>query len=121
MDATAVFVVHDEPARVRAAMLSGLEVPFPVVVDRRRDTYAAWGMGRARWWQIWLDPQIWRAYARLLTGGERLRRGGHDVLQMGGDFIVAKDGTIAYSRPQQRDDRPPVGRLLSVVADASRE
>ncbi len=35
--------------------------------------------------------------------------------QLGGDFIVSPDGTIAYSRPQRRDDRPSVGELLSTI------
>lgn len=121
MGATAVFVVHDEPAQVRAGMLEDLEVPFPVLVDQQRHAYAAWGMERVSWWKIWLDPQVWKAYAGLLAGGARLRAGGQDVLQMGGDFIVAKDGTITYSRPQERDDRPPVGRLLALVDEAARQ
>ncbi|MFU8841830.1 MAG: hypothetical protein ACNA8R_14100 [Nitriliruptoraceae bacterium] len=58
-----------------------------------------------------------RSYARLLASGERLRGAGQDPLQLGGDFVIAPDQTVAYSRPQQRDDRPPVGELLAVVRD----
>ena len=33
---------------------------------------------------------------------------------------VAPDGTLAYARPQRRDDRPPVGELLARVLGSSR-
>lgn len=117
LGAEALFVVHDEPDTIRAQMLEGIDVPFPVLVDRTRDSYAAWGMTRSPWWRIWLDPIVWRTYARLLRSGERLRAGGSDSLQLGGDFLVAADGTLAYTRPQRRDDRPAVGDLLHRVRD----
>ena len=50
--------------------------------------------------------------------GEKMSEGGSDPLQLGGDFVVAPDGTLAYARPQVRDDRPPIGELLAVVARA---
>lgn len=112
-----MFVVHDEPQLVREQMLAGLEVPFPVLIDLERTSYASWGLTRARWAEVWLDPKMWRSYARLLVSGERVRGSGQDPLQLGGDFVIAPDQTVAYSRPQQRDDRPPVGELLAVVRD----
>ena len=114
--AAAVFVVFDEPQRVRDVLLCDIDpVPFPVLLDRERRAYAAWGLGRAPWWRVWLDPHVWRQYAAILRAGTHLRRAGRDTLQLGGDFVVAADGTIAYSRPQRRDDRPPVGELLAVI------
>jgi len=114
--ATALFVVHDEPRRVRASLLRDIgPVPFPILVDRQRRAYAGWGLARAAWWRVWLDPKVWVQYAMLLSGGSRLRGTGDDTLQLGGDFVVAPDGTVAYSRPQRRDDRPPVGQLLAII------
>lgn len=99
------------------SLLAGLQVPFPVLVDGDRRCYTAWGLGRARWWEVWLAPRVWRTYGRLLATGEHIRGAGRDVLQLGGDFVIAPDGTVAYSRPQHRDDRPPVSELLGVVRD----
>lgn len=114
--AAALFVVHDEPELVREQLLAGIDdLPFPVLVDREREAYDRWGLGRAPWWRVWLDPKVWKQYAEQLTSGARIRGAGADTLQLGGDFVVAPDGTIAYSRPQHRDDRPPVGELLSVI------
>jgi hypothetical protein len=114
--ATAVFIVHDEPGLVRRTMLAGLDVPYPVLVDSDRRAYRAWGLRRGSVLDTWLYPRAWVTYARLLLGGrDRFRGRGRDTLQLGGDFIVAGDGTIVYSRPQSRDDRPPVAVLLHVL------
>lgn len=117
LGAEAVFVVHDDAESVRGQLLDGLDVPFPVLLDEQRGAYTAWGLTRASWAGIWLDPGVWRAYARLLRSGERLRSAGRDTRQLGGDFVIAAEGRIAYSRPQRRDDRPPVGELLNRVRD----
>jgi hypothetical protein len=58
-------------------------------------------------------------YAAELARGARLRRPGTDTFQLGGDFIVVPAGVVAYSRPQQRDDRPPVGELLRELKHAA--
>jgi len=67
---------------------------------------------------VWLDPKVWRAYARMfLREGQRPARMGKDTLQLGGDFVVGRDGRLVYSRPQERDDRPAVGLLLKVLEE----
>lgn len=120
LGATVLFVACDEPGDIEAKLLVGIDLAFPLGVDPLRVSYDAWGLGRAPWWRILLDPSVWVRYARLIAGGERLRGRGADPLQMGGDFVVAPDGTLAYARPQVRDDRPPVGELLGVVARLTR-
>ncbi len=112
LGATAVFVVHDDPALVRNGLLSGLDVPYPVLVDGDRAAYRAWGMRRSGVAGVWLDPRVWARYAGLVVRGERVRRLGRDTLQLGGDFVVGPDGIVTYARPQRRDDRPPVAELL---------
>jgi hypothetical protein len=120
LGATAVIVVHDEPEVIRRLLLAGIDCPFPVCVDTSRTAYALWGLRRASFREIWMDPNVWRQYARLLLAGERWRGSGSDVRQLGGDFVVAADGRIRYARPQERDDRPPVGHLLRALEQAAR-
>ncbi len=118
--ATALFVVFDDPALLRRTLLRELDdLPFPVLVDRERRHYTGWGLQRAPWWKIWMDPNVYRVYGRLLQAGERLTIGGVDLLQLGGDFVVGPDQHIAYARPQTRDDRPPVAELLRAATDAA--
>ncbi len=73
------------------------------------------GVSRGSRLRVWLDPGIWLTYARLLAVGNRVRGLGEDTLQLGRDFVVWRDGSIVYSRPQSRDDRPPVGELPDAV------
>lgn len=117
--AKAVFVAHDPPAVLRRGVLAGLEVPFPVLLDLQRAAYRDWGLGRAPFWKIYFDPKVWWQYASSLLAGERLRPPGRDTLQLGGDFVVAPDGRIAYSRPQRRDDRPSVLGLIRVLESSA--
>ncbi len=112
VDGLAVFVVHDERDLIGRTLLEGLDVPFPVLFDLERRAYEAWGLQRASFARIWLDPAVWKRYAQLLLEGERLRTAGRDPRQLGGDFVIGPDGRVVYSRPQRRDDRPPVGELV---------
>ncbi|MDP9023009.1 MAG: hypothetical protein M3N57_10040 [Actinomycetota bacterium] len=111
-----MFIGFDDPELLRTHMLAEVDIPFPFAVDRDRVAYRAWGLRRVPWRTVWLDPRVWWRYP---TAGRwrasALRRG--DTLQLGGDFVVAPDGAVAYSRPQVRDDRPPVGELISAASD----
>jgi hypothetical protein len=108
-----VVVVYDAPARVRAGLLQGLEVTVPVLVDAQRVAYRAWGLERAGFARIWLDPSVWGRYARVALHERRLPRLGTDTRQLGGDLVVDAGGVVRYACPQRRDVRPPVLRLLA--------
>ena len=118
-DALVVFVTFDDPEPVRRGLLASLEVPYPVLVDRERVAYRAWGLRRSSVAGIWLDPRVWWRYGALVARGERLRGLGSDTLQLGGDFVLDGDGIVVYARPQRRDDRPSVGELLGALRSAS--
>lgn len=118
-DASVVFVTFDDPEPVRHGLLHGLDVPYPVLVDRERVAYQAWGLRRSSVAGILLDLRVWWRSALLVIRGERVRAHGSDILQLGGDFVVDGDGMVVYARPQRRDDRPPVGELLRMLRGAS--
>ncbi len=117
---TAVFVAFDDAGRLRESLLHGLDVPYPLLVDPERLAYRAWGLERGSLLRIWGDPLVWLRYARELAHGVHLRRPGWDTLQLGGDFVVDRAGTVVYSRPQRGDDRPPVGELGRALEHAAR-
>ena len=114
-----LFVPYDRPELLERALLHGLEVPYPVLVDQDRSAYRAWGLHRGSVAGIWGDPRVWLRYAREIARGERLRRPGNDRLQLGGDFVIDREGIVAYSRPQRRDDRPPVAELVRALEQAA--
>jgi len=115
LGAEVVFISFDEPAAIRANLVDGVDLAFPLLVDRDREAYDAWGLRRLPWWNIWLDPKVWWQYGRMILGGERPRAAGADPYQMGGDFIVNGEGRVVYSRPQRRDDRPAIGELIRAL------
>lgn len=115
-----IFVVHDEPDLLRRTLLAGVDCPWPVAVDLDRERYRTWGLRRAGFFELYADPSLWKAYAKLLVGGERIRGTGRDVRQLGGDFVVGADGRLVYSRPQRSDDRPPVGELVAAIEACAR-
>ncbi|MDH4176773.1 MAG: redoxin domain-containing protein [Thermoleophilia bacterium] len=117
--ATVLFVAFDDVELLRGSLLHGIEPSFPVLVDRERHTYRGWGLRRSSAAGVWLDPRVWWRYAMLAGRGERLRLLGSDTLQLGGDFVVDRDGRIAWARPQRRDDRPPVAELVAAIEAAA--
>ena len=93
-------------------------LPFPVLADEPRAAYRAYGLGRGPWWRVW-GPGTVRAYGRLLRRGGRLRRPTEDTLQLGGDFVVGRDGRLVFVyRSKGPSDRPPVKDLVAAVARA---
>jgi hypothetical protein len=63
---------------------------------------------------------VWLRYAGELARGARLRPPGIDTLQLGGDFVVDAAGTVVSSRPQRRDNHPPVAELLHELEPAAK-
>ncbi len=95
-----------------------LGLPYPALADEKRDAYRAYGLGRGRWWRIW-GPGTVRAYIRLLGHGSRLHRPTEDTLQLGGDFVVGRDGRLVYVyRSRRPSDRPSVDDLIAAVQGA---
>ena len=88
---------------------------WPLLIDRRRVLYDAYGMGHGRWSAIW-GPESWWAYAQLIARGHRPRRPTGDVYQLGGDVIVDPKGKVALHHVGRGPaDRPAVAALLERV------
>jgi hypothetical protein len=94
-------------------------LPWPLLLDRRRALYGAYGMGRGRASAIW-GPASWWAYARLIAQGHRPRRPTGDVRQLGGDVLVDPMGRVALHHVGRGPaDRPAVSLLLERVRRGS--
>ena len=89
---------------------------YVVLTDESRATYRAYGLGRGPLWRVW-GPATLRAYAQLLRRGAQLQRPKEDTAQLGGDFVIDRDGRLAYVfRSKGPADRPSVDDLVTVVA-----
>ncbi len=92
--------------------------PLSVVTDEDRSLYRAFGLGSGSLWQVW-GPKVWWKYAQLLRNGATFEKPTEDTSQLGGDFVIGRDGRLVYVfRSKGPDERPTVDDLLAAVARA---
>ena len=64
-------------------------------------------------------PATLRRYVELMRRGHRPQLPHEDLLQLGGDFVVGRDGRLVYAfRSRSPDERPAVDDLLEAVRAA---
>ncbi len=121
-------VGHGDPEEaVRFA--ASKRLPFPLLLDRDRGAYRAYGLVRGRAMQV-LSPRVALPWIKAELASETRQRGlnGGSFLQMPGTFVVdsggvvrARSGTIRMAhRNRHFADAPSVDRLLDVLAGAGR-
>ncbi len=116
-DAAVVVIAFSAPEHIAAYQRDRLS-PLVVLVDQDRRSYRAYALGKGSVWSVW-GPNVWLAYARLLRKGRRLQRPTDDTLQLGGDFVVGRDGSVAFAfSSSDPDDRPSVDDLVSATRRA---
>jgi hypothetical protein len=89
---------------------------FQFLLDPERKAYQAFGLDHSlsRSW----SPKVWIEYARLMARGRKWRGIQGDSGQMGGDFIVDRDGILRMAyRSNDPTDRPTVSYLLKRLDD----
>ena len=95
-----------------------LDLPYPVLADEDRHCYRAYGLSRAPVWRAYGVSTL-RRYAELVRQGMRPQRPTEDTLQLGGDFVVGRDGRLVYAfRSRRPDQRPAIDELLEAARAA---
>lgn len=96
------------------------EPGFPVLIDPTRSVYTDYGLERGSVLRVW----GWKAAKRWLEilRNQRSFRGlatpTEDTLQLGGDFIIDRDGILQYSFwGEGPDDRPSIGELVAAMTE----
>ncbi len=108
-----LLVAYDEVSLLQAKLLRGVQVPFRLLFDRDKVAYRSWGMGRTTPLRSFLSPALTWRYLKLLWRGERFLGFAPDMLQLGGDFIVDREGLMVFAHPMRDNgDRAEVDRLL---------
>lgn len=113
---TAVVVISQSTPEALAAQRKR-NFPFPVVGDPDRAAYRAFGLERTSW-LTFLRPDVIVRYlgqvVRLVP--VKVPHRGEDVLQLGGDFLLDRQGRIVFAyRSRVPTDRPSVSRLLAAI------
>lgn len=111
-----VTISFGPPARA-ADWLRETASPFPLLIDRDRGSYAAYGVRRSLHgsWNL----KTLKAYRELMKQGQEWRGIQGDSLQLGGDFVIDREGVVRLAyRSRDPADRPPVGLLLAALGGA---
>jgi len=94
-------------------------VSFSILVDRERIAYKAFQLGRSllRSWGL----KTWLAYAGLMLKGRRWRGIQDDSTQLGGDFLIDRQGRILFAwRSRDPAHRPSAEKLMQLAKDHHR-
>jgi peroxiredoxin len=95
-------------------------LPFPVLVDTPRATYAALGLKRATrlavlWWSL-RELALVRGAVLLARRGVGMPKKKQSVLQLGGALVVAPGGKVKLvHRAEETKDNVPVDALLEAL------
>ena len=87
-----------------------------VLLDRDRSVYDAYGLERSYARSRNLKTR-WYYFKAWLSGKKTHDSHGDDTSQLGGDYIVDKNGVLRLVYPSHDPtDRPPVDELLKTLA-----
>jgi hypothetical protein len=121
VSARVILVAYDEPSLLAAKILRGLRLPGVLLLDRGREVYRRWGLGRTTLRASVLSPSLTWRYVTLLARGERFLGFAPDMFQLGGDFVLDRAGRVVFAhRMRDNGDRAPVADLLRALESAAR-
>jgi peroxiredoxin len=87
---------------------------FPLLLDPERVTYHTYGVEHS-WLRSWNLKTAWR-YIQLLRAGHKWRGIQGDSAQLGGNFIIGRDGIVRMVyRSYDPTDRPSPTNLLTLL------
>ena len=93
---------------------------WPLLVDDTRETYRAYGMLSASFWDLW-GPRTWWVYLKEILKGKRLKKSEGDISQRGGDVLIDPAGIVALHHVGAGPaDRPAVESILKRIPSAER-
>lgn len=90
---------------------------FTVLLDGERHVYQTYGLERSKL-RSRSPRTLWLYFTRWLQGKKFHNSHGDDTSQLGGDFVVDKNGIIQFSYPSYDPaDRPSVEKLLEALKE----
>lgn len=111
-------VVISFEAKERVARLQDrLCLPFEIALDPHRTAYRTFELGRASFLRTYTHPEVVFFYGKaLLQRRVPDVRLGQDRRQLGGDFVLDRDGFVVLAHPERGpEDRASVGEILRAV------
>ncbi|MCI0701562.1 MAG: AhpC/TSA family protein [Planctomycetia bacterium] len=112
-----VLVIAQAKPEVLSLYIANQKWTVPIVSDPDRAAYSAFGLERTSWFTFFKPRVLW-GYFRGMWKGYRVKKpfAGEDVLQLGGDFILARERKVIFAYPSSDPtDRPAVSKLLDAI------
>ena len=110
-----IVVVTFELGFLARSYVEETSLSWPLLVDATRETYRAYGMLSASFWDIW-GPKTWWAYLKEILKGQRLKKSEGDLSQRGGDVLIDPSGIVALHHVGAGPaDRPTVASILERI------
>ena len=110
-----IVVVTFEHGFLARSYVEDTSLSWPLLVDATRETYRAYGMLSASFWDIW-GPRTWWAYLKEILKGKKMEKSGGDISQRGGDVLIDPSGIVALHHVGAGPaDRPPVASILERI------
>jgi len=92
---------------------------WPLIVDEQRQLYHAYGMRKAKLWDL-LGPAVWWTYFLELLRGQLPNWPQADTQQQGGNVLIDPAGIVRFHHVGAGPaDRPSVKELLHQVYEAA--
>ena len=85
-----IAVVSFEAGYLAKQYVQETGIDWPLLIDEKRELYAAYGILEASFWDIW-GPKTWWAYFKELLAGHLPRNSVGDISQRGGDVLIDPD------------------------------
>jgi hypothetical protein len=118
--AQVLLVAFAEPSLLEKKMMHDLHNPFPLLLDPARESYRRWGLGKVSPFGAYLSPELSVRYIKLLVKGERFLGLAPDMRQLGGDFVVGREGRIAFAHAMTNNgDQAAVPVLIDQLRAAA--
>lgn len=90
-------------------------LPWPLLIDENRETYANYGMLTASFMDVW-GPESWWAYLKEILKGRLPKESHGDIFQRGGDVLIDPDGIVRMHHVGAGPaDRPAVWTILQKI------
>jgi peroxiredoxin len=110
-----ILVVTFESGYFARSYIEETSLPWPLLIDDKRETYKNYMFISASFWNIW-GPKTWWVYLKEILKGEKFRKSEGDIFQRGGDVLIDPKGLVRLHHIGKGPaDRPTVEMILKKI------
>jgi peroxiredoxin len=110
-----IVVISFESSSLARSYVEETFLPWPLLIDDKRETYRNYGFLSASFWDIW-GAKTWWVYLTEILKGEKIRKPEGDIFQRGGDVLIDPNGIVRLHHTGKGPaDRPNVDKILKMI------